>query len=188
MMATPPEFIDFIDANADKFIGRLADAVKIHSVSGDRELRGEVIAMGDWLNDQLKGLGVTTKRVDLGPQTENVDDPLHLPPAILGRIGDDPNKKTVLIYGHYDVQPAKQEDGWSQDPFTLTEDDTHRLIGRGSTDDKGPVLGWLNVLEAHKTLGLDLPVNLRFCFEGMEENGSEGLDTVIESEAADPQG
>lgn len=79
---------------------------------------------------------------------------------------------------------AKKEDGWSTDPFTLFEDDTHRLIGRGSTDDKGPVMGWLNVLEAHKTLGLDLPVNLRFVFEGMEESGSEGLDTLIASEAA----
>ena len=53
------------------------------------------------------------------------------------------------------------------------------MIGRGSTDDKGPILGWLNVLEAHKTLGLDLPVNMRFCFEGMEESGSEGLDEFI---------
>lgn len=59
---------------------------------------------------------------------------------------------------------------------------TGRLIGRGSSDDKGPVLGWVNVLEAHKSLGLELPVNLKFCFEGMEESGSEGLDELILSE------
>ena len=58
------------------------------------------------------------------------------------------------------------------------------MIGRGSTDDKGPILGWLNVLEAHKTLGIDLPVNMRFCFEGMEESDSEGLDDLIKTEAA----
>lgn len=57
------------------------------------------------------------------------------------------------------------------------------MFGRGSTDDKGPILGWLNVLEAHHKLGLPLPVNLRFCFEGMEESGSEGLDEFIETEA-----
>ena len=57
------------------------------------------------------------------------------------------------------------------------------MIGRGSTDDKGPIMGWLNVLEAHHTLGLPLPVNMRFCFEGMEESGSEGLDDFIASEA-----
>lgn len=66
----------------------------------------------------------------------------------------------------------------------LTIDETTgRLIGRGSSDDKGPVLGWVNVLQAHKELGIPLPVNLRFCFEGMEENGSEGLDELIASEA-----
>lgn len=64
------------------------------------------------------------------------------------------------------------------------DNETGRLIGRGSTDDKGPILGWLNVLQAHKALGLELPVNLRFCFEGMEESGSEGLDELISSEAA----
>jgi Cys-Gly metallodipeptidase DUG1 len=62
------------------------------------------------------------------------------------------------------------------------DEKTGRLIGRGSTDDKGPILGWLNVLEAHHSLGLPLPVNLRFCFEGMEESGSEGLDDAIEAE------
>ncbi|KAG8684433.1 Cys-Gly metallodipeptidase, partial [Ceratobasidium sp. 394] len=50
-------------------------------------------------------------------------------------------------------------------------------------DDKGPLLGWVNVLEAHKALGIELPVNLRICFEGMEESGSEGLDELIQAEA-----
>ena len=80
---------------------------------------------------------------------------------------------------------ASKSDGWDTEPFTLVVDEkTGRLIGRGSTDDKGPVLGWLNVLEAHKALGLELPVNMRFCFEGMEESGSNGLDDLIKAEAA----
>lgn len=57
------------------------------------------------------------------------------------------------------------------------------MIGRGATDDKGPVLGWINVVEAHKALGLELPVNIKFCLEGMEESGSEGLDKLIFDEA-----
>lgn len=56
------------------------------------------------------------------------------------------------------------------------------MYGRGSTDDKGPVLGWLNVLQAHKAAGTELPVNLLMCFEGMEEYGSEGLDDFIKQE------
>lgn len=59
------------------------------------------------------------------------------------------------------------------------------MYGRGSTDDKGPIMGWLNVLEAHQAQGLELPVNLRFCFEGMEESGSEGLDELIAKEVAE---
>jgi Cys-Gly metallodipeptidase DUG1 len=61
--------------------------------------------MADWLNAQLKQLGVDTKLVDLGRHTMDGED-LPLPPAILGRIGNDSNKKTVLIYGHFDVQPV----------------------------------------------------------------------------------
>jgi len=61
--------------------------------------------MANWLNEQLKQLGVDTKLVDLGRHTMDGED-LALPPAILGRIGNDSNKKTVLIYGHFDVQPV----------------------------------------------------------------------------------
>jgi Cys-Gly metallodipeptidase DUG1 len=72
-----------------------------------------------------------------------------------------PAQKTLLVYGHYDVQPALKEDGWLYPPFELTRDPkgTGKLYGRGSTDDKGPVMGWLNVLEAHKNLGIPLPVS-----------------------------
>ncbi|KZT66621.1 CNDP dipeptidase [Daedalea quercina L-15889] len=183
-MPAPEKFTSFIDENADSFIQRLKEAVAIPSVSGDPKHRPDVFKMGSWLQSQLESLGVHTKSVDLGKHIMDGQE-LQLPQAIFGRIGDDPKKKTILIYGHYDVQPANKSDGWDTEPFTLIVDnDTGRLIGRGSTDDKGPILGWLNVLQAHKDLGLELPVNLRFCFEGMEESGSEGLDELISSEAA----
>ncbi|KIM92403.1 hypothetical protein PILCRDRAFT_122062 [Piloderma croceum F 1598] len=187
-MSAPANFIDFIDNNADKFIQRLADAVAIPSISGDASRRGDVVKMALFLDNQLKSYGVETKLVDLGEHTLEGQQ-LKLPPAILGKIGTDPKKKTVLIYGHFDVQPAELSDGWDTDPFTLTIDKaTGRLIGRGSSDDKGPILGWVNILEAHKSLGLELPVNLKFCFEGMEESGSEGLDDLIESEVKKGKG
>ena len=74
---------------------------------------------------------------------------------------------------HLDVQPAAKEDGWDTDPFVLTEKDG-KLFGRGSSDDKGPALSWLWVIEAHKELGLELPVNIKLMYEGLEEFGSEG--------------
>ncbi|KAI0672469.1 CNDP dipeptidase [Trametes maxima] len=183
-MTTPLSFLQFIDQNAPQFVSRLAEAVAIPSVSGVADHRPDVHRMATWLDGQLTRLNITTEMVALGKHTMDGQE-LPLPPLVLGRIGDDPEKKTVLIYGHYDVQPAEKNDGWDTEPFTLVVDEkTGRLFGRGSTDDKGPILGWLNVLEAHKMLGLDLPVNLRFCFEGMEESGSDGLDAFVEAEAA----
>jgi Cys-Gly metallodipeptidase DUG1 len=165
--------------------------------------------MGIWLKDQLISLGVTdTKLVELG-DTEPI---LQLPPLVAGRL-DTGSRKTVFIYGHYDVQPVsascqlecvrdqisiyplqpqadpaawEEQNPESTDPFLLKrvkEGDTYKLVGRGSTDDKGPITGWLNVLEAHQKLGLKLPVNVRFLFEGMEESGSVKLDDWIEKEA-----
>ena len=96
----------------------------------------------------------------------------------MGELGTDASKKTLLVYGHLDVQPAAMEDGWNTDPWVLTEKDG-KLYGRGSTDDKGPVLGWIHALQCYKQCGIDLPVNFKFCFEGMEESGSEGLDQML---------
>ncbi|KOX71868.1 Cytosolic non-specific dipeptidase [Melipona quadrifasciata] len=70
--------------------------------------------------------------------------------------------------------PALKEDGWDTEPFTLVEKNG-KLFGRGSTDDKGPVLCWIHALQAYKAIGIDIPVNLK----GMEESGSEGLDELL---------
>lgn len=63
--------------------------------------------MANWLNDQLKAVGVTTHLANLGTQ-ELEGQSLPLPPAILGKIGEDKNKKTILVYGHFDVQPVSE--------------------------------------------------------------------------------
>lgn len=78
---------------------------------------------------------------------------------------------------------AKPDDDWEtegHDPFKLTLHTDGRMVGRGSTDDKGPIVGWINVLEAHHK-NMRPPVNLRFCFEGMEESGSQGLNEYLAS-------
>lgn len=137
--------------------------------------------MAKFLQAELTALGAHVKARPLGPQPGK--EHLELPPVITGRYGDDPKKRTILVYGHYDVQPALKEDGWATEPFELSIDDKGRMYGRNSTDDKGPVLGWLNAIEAHKKAGIDFPVNLLMCFEGMEEYGSERLDDFIHAEA-----
>jgi len=137
--------------------------------------------MSEFLVSELTTLGAEVHSRPLGPQPGK--EHLQLPPVIVARYGSSSSKRTILVYGHYDVQPALKDDGWATDPFTLTVDDKGRMYGRGSTDDKGPVLGWLNAIQAHKEAGIEFPVNLLMCFEGMEEYGSEGLDEFIEKEA-----
>ena len=163
------------------FIERLRKAVAIPSVSADEARRPDVVRMGEFLASELKTLGAEVELRALGkqPNKENVD----LPPVLLARYGHDRNKRTVLVYGHYDVQPAEKSDGWNTEPFELIVDGKDRMLGRGSTDDKGPVLGWLNVIEAHQKAHVEFPVNLLMCFEGMEEYGSEGLEDLINAEA-----
>ncbi|RSH87405.1 hypothetical protein EHS25_003315 [Saitozyma podzolica] len=178
-----PKFLKYVDEHQEEYIQRLAKAVSIPSVSGNLSYVKDVEAMGDFLLEQLTTLGVTAEKRAIGTHVLEGKE-VDLPPVIIGQIGNDPKKKTLLVYGHYDVQPALKEDGWLYPPFELTRDPkgTGKLYGRGSTDDKGPVMGWLNVLEAHKNLGIPLPVNMKMCFEGMEENGSENLDKFIASE------
>ena len=78
-------------------------------------------------------------------------------------------------------QPAFKSDGWDTEPFVLTEKNGN-LYGRGSTDDKGPVLCWLWIIKAHQELKQEMPVNLKLILEAMEESGSEGLDELIIAE------
>lgn len=85
---------------------------------------------------------------------------LKLPPVILACLGNDPKKPTLCIYGHLDVQPANRSDGWDTEPFEM-EIQGDRMFGRGTTDDKGPAISWLHVVEAFNANKLDLPVNLK---------------------------
>ncbi|XP_050543641.1 cytosolic non-specific dipeptidase isoform X1 [Daktulosphaira vitifoliae] len=167
----------YIDENKGKFVETLSQAVAIKSVSADPTLRNEVFKMMEWAKTKLLALGAVVELCDIGSQVLDGKN-VPLPPVLLGSLGKNPKKTTVCLYGHLDVQPADKSDGWATEPFVLTERDD-KLFGRGSTDDKGPVLGWLHAIEAFQNTGSELPVNLKFVFEGMEESGSIGLDKLL---------
>lgn len=172
------KLFNYIDNNQKSYIDGLRKWVEIPSVSAEADRRNDVFDMMKLCAKQLEELGASIELAENPANKGKSDSDLKLPPIILGTLGSDASKKTLLVYGHLDVQPAKIEDGWMYEPFKLTEDNS-KLYGRGSTDDKGPVLGWINVISAYQQLKMDLPVNLKFCFEGMEESGSEGLDELI---------
>ncbi|KAG8239106.1 hypothetical protein J437_LFUL018803 [Ladona fulva] len=162
----------YIDSKKDHFIDNLREAVAIPSVSAWPENRGDIVKMINWTAKKLEELGteveicdvnelvrIISNITDMKHQAKNESD-VKIPPVLLGILGKDKNKKTVCVYGHLDVQPARKEDGWNTEPFVLTEKDG-RLYGRGATDDKGPVLGWIHALQAYKNTKQEFPVNLK---------------------------
>ncbi len=158
------KLFEYVDENTSTYVERLAEAVAIPSISSDLENHlVDIEAMMHWTKGHIERLKGRATLMPNPASTEN----RALPPILLGEFIVDPKKKTVCVYGHLDVQPAKKEDGWDSEPFVLTERD-EKLFGRGSTDDKGPALSWLWVVEAHQQLGIDLPVNIKIMFEGME--------------------
>ena len=106
-------------------------------------------------------LGITDYKVLDNPAGAD-----EYPPILLAALGNDSNKATLLVYGHLDVQPADSE-GWTHqtDPFKLTkvvdENGTVNYYARGATDDKGPILGWINAIEAYQQLDMAIPVNIK---------------------------
>jgi nonspecific dipeptidase len=160
------KFFEHVDKNKLKYIEYLRELVEIPSVSAWPQNRGEIVKVCKIVAERLKQLGASNVELaEIGDQTLPDGSKIPLPPLIFGNLGSDPKKKTILIYGHLDVQPASLGDGWDSEPFILTERDG-KLYGRGSTDDKGPVLDWLNAIEAYNDLKEEIPVNLKFCFEG----------------------
>ncbi|KAL7265900.1 hypothetical protein RUND412_011570 [Rhizina undulata] len=130
-------YFNKVDELAESFIERLRKAVAIPSVSAEPDRRDKVRAMATFLEQELTALGASVEKREPGEQSDIPG--LQLPPILLARYGNNPDKKTILVYGHYDVQPAAKEDGWATEPFELTVDEKGRMFGRGSTDDKGPV-------------------------------------------------
>jgi len=175
------KFFNHVDAHAGEYVARLAEFVAIPSVSAEPERRGDVERAVLWYQACCDRLGATTTLERVGTQTLQDGTALPLPPVLLASWGDpaaEPDKPTLVVYGHLDVQPAAKEDGWNTEPFELTEVDG-RLHGRGASDDKGPALAWLWAVEAYRALGVPLPVHLRCVFEGMEESGSLGLPDLV---------
>ncbi|OCT76574.1 hypothetical protein XELAEV_18031777mg [Xenopus laevis] len=167
----------YIDAHQDEFIQRLKDWVAIESDSSDPSKRDLVNKMMEMTKDYILKLGGSVEMAEIGEQELSSGEKIPLPPVILAELGNDKSKPTVCFYGHMDVQPAKQTDGWLTEPYTVVEKDDN-LYGRGTSDDKGQVLALLHALESVNVMGL--PVNVKLAIEGMEEVGSDGLEKLVE--------
>lgn len=162
---------DYLDAHQPRFIEELCDFLRIPSVSAKPENVDDVRAAGQWVVDRLKAAGIEN--------AEMFDTAGH-PVVCADWLHAGPEKPTILIYGHFDVQPAEPFDLWSSPPFEPAIRDD-RIYGRGATDDKGAMLIPILAAEALLKETGRLPVNVRFFFEGQEEIGSPDLPPFIEA-------
>ncbi len=163
--------LDYAKNNAEKFQGELIDLLKIPSISTDPAFSQEVLKAANWLIDNFQ---------DIGLETELIEIEGHHPLVYAEWMGAGEDAKTVLIYGHYDVQPAVMEDGWDTDPFEPVEKDGF-LYARGSTDDKGQFYTHIKAVESYLKSGENLPVNVKFIIEGEEESGGEGISQYVKN-------
>ena len=160
----------YLRSNRDRHLGELCDLLKIASVSTDPAHKGDVKKAAQFVRDHLKACGCT--------RTEIVNTPGH--PIVYGEWLGAPGKPTILVYGHYDVQPADPLELWDTPPFEPTEK-KGKLFARGSADDKGQFIIHPNALRAHLETSGTCPVNIKFLIEGEEEIGSPNLDPYIKA-------
>ena len=159
----------FVRVNQARLLDELMHLLRIPSVSTDPEHAGDCRRAGEWLADHLKSLGC--------PTVELKASETH--PVVVADGPTRPGKPTVLVYGHYDVQPPDPLDLWESPPFEPNVRDGN-LYARGATDDKGQVFSVVKAYEAVSRNGP--PVNVRFLIEGQEESGSGVLFDLLERE------
>jgi acetylornithine deacetylase/succinyl-diaminopimelate desuccinylase-like protein len=162
----------YFAANQTRARDELFDLLRIPSVSARSEHNADTARAADWVADALRRIGLTATVHRTKGHPIVVGEWRKAPPGT----------QTVLIYGHYDVQPAEPLDLWDSPPFEPTVRDG-KIFARGSVDDKGQLFLHIKALEAHLATRGTLPVNIILLAEGEEEVGSDHLADFIEAHA-----
>jgi len=162
----------FFAANQARARDELFDLLRIPSVSARSEHNADTARAADWVADALRKIGLTA-----------TVHPTKGHPIVIGEWRKaPPDSQTVLIYGHYDVQPAEPLELWESPPFEPTVRDG-KIFARGSVDDKGQLYLHIKALEAHLSTRGKLPLNIIVLAEGEEEVGSDHLADFIQAHA-----
>ncbi|WP_137156881.1 dipeptidase [Rhizobium sp. FKL33] len=166
------------DANLDSSLEKMFALCRIKSISTDPAYKEECAAAAQWLVDDLKALGF---------EASVRATPGH-PMVVAHHAGAREDAPHVLFYGHYDVQPVDPVNLWETDPFQpqIRELNGRKVIsGRGTSDDKGQLLTFVEACRAYKESHGALPVKVTILFEGEEESGSPSLKPFLEANAAE---
>lgn len=158
---------DYLEKNRHRFLDELFDLIRIPSVSADSKHKEDVKKAAGYIRDRLLEAGADTASVE-----ETAGHPI-----IFSKKTMDSSLPTVLVYGHYDVQPADPIELWETPPFEPTIRN-EKIYARGSCDDKGQLYMHVKAFETMMNTG-GLPCNLKFIIEGEEETGSDSLEDFI---------
>ena len=166
---------DYIDKNRQRMLDELCDLLRIPSVSADPDFNDDVKRCAEAVASSLKKAGAGNVEV--------METPGH--PIVFGEYHVSDEAPTVLVYGHYDVQPPDPIDLWDNPAFdpiikTTPKHPEGAIFARGACDDKGQMFMHVKALESMKASG-DVPCNIKFIIEGEEEVGSSHLDTFLET-------
>ncbi len=165
---------DYIDKNRQRMLDELCDLLRIPSVSADPTFDGDVKRCAAAVASSLQQAGASNVEV--------METPGH--PIVFGQYHVSDEAPTVLVYGHYDVQPPDPIDLWDNPAFdpiikTTPKHPEGAIFARGACDDKGQMFMHVKALESMKSSG-DVPCNIKFIIEGEEEVGSSHLDAFLE--------
>ncbi len=173
----PETVFAYLEAHRETYLQELTEFLRIPSISALAAHHKDVLAAADWLVERIRRAGFpSVTRSETGGS-----------PVVLARYGEDPHKPTVLIYGHYDVQPVDPLEAWHHPPFSPTVVND-LLYARGASDDKGQLFMQLIAAEAWIQTAGEVPVNFRLLFEGEEEIGSGHLERFIKEHQEDLRG
>ena len=160
--------VQYLRDGRERFLSVLGEFIRIPSISTEPDRRTDVLKAAEWLAGQLRSLGIEEVRMF---ETAGA-------PIVYGRSDPAEGAPTVLIYGHYDVQPTDPLSEWRTDPFE-PEVQGENLFARGASDMKGQLMAALNAVEAVRRAGA-CPLGFKFLFEGEEEIGSPHLAAFID--------
>jgi len=166
-MITTEKTSSYLRDNKERFLEELLALLRIPSVSADKKFHGDVLKAADFLKEKFEAAGAEHIEV-----CETAGYPIVYADKII-----DPSLPTVLVYGHYDVQPADPYELWESEPFNPVIKEG-KIVARGAADDKGQMYIHLKAFEMMMQNG-GVPCNIKFMIEGEEEVGSENLEIFI---------
>jgi len=164
------EALSFTEKERDKQLQQLIEFVSIPSISTLPEHKPDIAKAAQWLVTHLQSIGLQNVKIF----------PTELHPVVYAEWLGAPGQPTVLIYGHYDVQPVDPLDLWKSPPFKPEVREQY-LYARGASDDKGQTFAHLKAIEAYLKTTKKLPVNVKLLIEGEEEIGSPSLTQFVAS-------